>query len=152
MSFRYVDARSVPSQCRIPGPNATHRARHAYEGRTFHWTFIVGHLARLGSRNAMDANRNMTQRKWVEVILQKLVAGGDRPRARRTAPQVRLARVPAAGCVLVGSVAGALAADVLKSAVAALPANMFSIWMNFSGSVLANYWSRRPVGTAKEGV
>ena len=29
---------------------------------------------------------------------------------------------------------------------------MFSIWMNFSGSVLANYWNRRPVGTAKEGV
>ena len=51
-----------------------------------------------------------------------------------------------------GGMAGALAADVLKSAVAALPANMFSIWMNFSGSVLANYWSRRPVGTAKEGV
>lgn len=44
-----------------------------------------------------------------------------------------------------GGMAGALAADVLKSAVAALPANMFSIWMNFSGSVLANYWSRRPV-------
>ncbi len=58
----------------------------------------------------------------------------------------------AAGCVLVGSVAGALAADVLKSAVAARPADMFSIWMNFSGSVLANYWSCRPVGTAKEGV
>ena len=32
--------------------------------------------ARLGSRNAMDANRNMTQRKWVEVILQKLLARG----------------------------------------------------------------------------
>ena len=76
MSFRYVDARSVPSQCHIPGPNATHRARHAYEGRTFLWTFIVGHLARLGSRNAMDANRSMTQRKWVEVSLQKLVARG----------------------------------------------------------------------------
>ena len=50
--------------------------RCLYEGRTFLWTFIVGHLARLDSRNAMDANRNMTQRKWVEVILQKLVARG----------------------------------------------------------------------------
>lgn len=41
---------------------------------------------------------------------------------------------------------GELAAGcVLKSAVAALPANVFSIWMNFSGSVLANWWSRRPV-------
>ena len=49
-----------------------------------------------------------------------------------------------------GGMAGALAADVLKSAVAALPANMFSIWMNFSGSVLASYWSRRPVGNVKE--
>ena len=50
--------------------------RCLYEGRTFLWTFIVGHLARLGSRNAMDANRNMTQWKWMEVILQKLLARG----------------------------------------------------------------------------
>ena len=42
-----------------------------------------------------------------------------------------------------GGMAGALATDVLKSAVAALPANVFSIWMNFSGSILANWWSRR---------
>ena len=43
-----------------------------------------------------------------------------------------------------GGMAGALAVGVLGSAVAALPANVFSIWMNFSGSVLANFWSRRP--------
>ena len=43
-----------------------------------------------------------------------------------------------------GGMAGALATDVLKSAVAALPANVFSIWMNFSGSLIANRWSRRP--------
>ena len=42
-----------------------------------------------------------------------------------------------------GGMAGALATDVLKSAVAALPANVFSIWMNFSGSVLAGFWSRK---------
>lgn len=42
-----------------------------------------------------------------------------------------------------GGMAGALAMGVLGSAVAALPANMFSIWMNFSGSILANYWSRK---------
>ena len=43
--------------------------------------------------------------------------------------------------------AGALATDVLRSAVAALPANVFSIWMNFSGSLLASRWSRRaPLG------
>lgn len=42
-----------------------------------------------------------------------------------------------------GGMAGALAVGVLNSAVAALPANVFSIWMNFSGSVLANWWSRR---------
>lgn len=41
-----------------------------------------------------------------------------------------------------GGMAGALAMDVLKSTVAALPANVFSIWMNFSGSILANHWSR----------
>ena len=42
-----------------------------------------------------------------------------------------------------GGMAGALATDVLGSTVAALPANVFSIWMNFSGSVLAGFWSRR---------
>lgn len=44
-----------------------------------------------------------------------------------------------------GGMAGALATDVIKSAVAALPANVFSIWMNFSGSLIANYWSRKPL-------
>lgn len=44
-----------------------------------------------------------------------------------------------------GGMAGALATDVLKSAVAALPANVFSIWMNFSGSLIANRWSRKEV-------
>ena len=48
-----------------------------------------------------------------------------------------------------GGMAGALAVGVLGSAVAALPANVFSIWMDFSGSILANFWSRRPVGAAK---
>lgn len=43
-----------------------------------------------------------------------------------------------------GGMAGALAVGVLGSALAALPANVFSIWMNFSGSVLANFWRRRP--------
>ena len=43
-----------------------------------------------------------------------------------------------------GGMAGALATDVLKSAVAALPANIFSIWMNFSGSIIASIWSKRP--------
>ena len=42
-----------------------------------------------------------------------------------------------------GGMAGALSVSVLNSPVAALPANVFSIWMNFSGSVLANWWSRR---------
>ena len=42
--------------------------------------------------------------------------------------------------------AGALAAGVLGSAVAALPANVFSIWMNFSGSVLASVWSKKTDG------
>ena len=42
-----------------------------------------------------------------------------------------------------GGMAGALAMSVLGSPIAALPANVFSIWMNFSGSVLASWWSRR---------
>lgn len=50
-----------------------------------------------------------------------------------------------------GALAGALAAEVLQSAAAALPANVFSIWMNFSGSVLANRWSRRPPAADDKG-
>jgi len=42
-----------------------------------------------------------------------------------------------------GGMAGALAVGALGSAVAALPANVFSIWMNFSGSIIAGVWSRR---------
>ena len=41
--------------------------------------------------------------------------------------------------------ARALAVGVLGSAIAALPANVFSIWMYFSGSVLASFWSKKPV-------
>ena len=41
--------------------------------------------------------------------------------------------------------AAALAVNVLGSALAALPANLFSIWMNFSGSLLAGWWSRKPL-------
>ena len=49
-----------------------------------------------------------------------------------------------------GGMAGALAVGVLGSAVAALPANVFSIWMNFSGSVLASFWSRRAIKKSEE--
>lgn len=45
-----------------------------------------------------------------------------------------------------GGMAGALAVDVLHSAVAALPANVFSIWMNFSGSILATWWRKKRGG------
>ena len=44
-----------------------------------------------------------------------------------------------------GGMAAALSISVLGSTVAALPANVFSIWMDFSGSVLASIWSRRPI-------
>ena len=51
------------------------------------------------------------------------------------------------GAMQNGGMAGALAVGVLKSTVAALPANVFSIWMNFSGSIIANWWSRKPCAT-----
>ena len=35
--------------------------------------------------------------------------------------------------------AAATAVGVLNSPVAALPANVFSIWMDFSGSLVANH-------------
>jgi BASS family bile acid:Na+ symporter len=49
-----------------------------------------------------------------------------------------------------GGMASALSISVLNSAIAALPANVFSIWMNFSGSVLANWWSKHPEKTAHD--
>ena len=48
-----------------------------------------------------------------------------------------------------GGMAAALAINVLHSTVAALPANAAAIWMNLSGSMLANYWNRRPVREGK---
>jgi BASS family bile acid:Na+ symporter len=44
-----------------------------------------------------------------------------------------------------GGMATGLAIDVLHSHVAALPPNVFGAWMNVSGSLLANWWKRRPV-------
>ena len=49
-----------------------------------------------------------------------------------------------------GGMASALSISVLNSAIAALPANVFSIWMNFSGSVLANWWSNHPMKTSRD--
>ena len=45
-----------------------------------------------------------------------------------------------------GGMATGIAVDVLKSHVAALPPNVFGTWMNISGSMLANWWKRKPVG------
>ena len=42
-----------------------------------------------------------------------------------------------------GGMATGLAMDVLHSTIAALPPNVFGTWMNISGSLLANWWSRR---------
>jgi bile acid:Na+ symporter, BASS family len=43
-----------------------------------------------------------------------------------------------------GGMATGLAMDVLQSHIAALPPNLFGTWMNISGSMLANYWKRKP--------
>ncbi|MHC4558415.1 MAG: bile acid:sodium symporter family protein [Planctomycetota bacterium] len=45
-----------------------------------------------------------------------------------------------------GGMASALAMNVLKSASAALAPAIFGPWMNISGSVLATWWHRKPVG------
>ena len=44
-----------------------------YEGRTFLWTFILGFLGRLGSRNSMDALRG--DERWAEAV--HMLAGQD---------------------------------------------------------------------------
>jgi len=45
-----------------------------------------------------------------------------------------------------GGMASGLAMSVLKSADAALAPAIFGPWMNISGSVLASWWRKRPVG------
>ncbi len=48
-----------------------------------------------------------------------------------------------------GGMASALAVKALQSNTAALAPAIFGPWMNISGSVLATWWHRRPVKTAK---
>jgi len=69
---------------------------------------------------------------WLTRLLGKLLPLSEQD-ARTVAIEVGLQN---------GGMAGALSIGVLHSAVAALPANVFSIWMNFSGSILASHWSK----------
>jgi bile acid:Na+ symporter, BASS family len=50
-----------------------------------------------------------------------------------------------------GSMATGVAAALGMLGTMGLPAAIFSPWMNVSGSVLANYWRKRPVDEAQEG-
>ena len=70
---------------------------------------------------------------WLTRLLGRVLPLGERD-ARTVAIEVGLQN---------GGMAGALAIGTLHSTVAALPANIFSIWMNFSGSLLAGPWSKR---------
>src|SRR5258708_20442252 len=49
-----------------------------------------------------------------------------------------------------GGMASGLAGTMGKLATVGLAAAVFSPWMNISGSILANYWRRRPVGETSE--
>jgi BASS family bile acid:Na+ symporter len=49
-----------------------------------------------------------------------------------------------------GGMASGLAMSVLHSPDAALAPAIFGPWMNISGSVLASYWRRRPIGPIRE--
>ncbi len=49
-----------------------------------------------------------------------------------------------------GGMATGIAIDVLHSHVAALPPGIFGTTMNITGSLLANFWKRRPPTTAPE--
>ena len=71
---------------------------------------------------------------WLTRLLGRILPFGE-SEARTVAIEVGMQN---------SGMAAALSIGVLESAVAALPANVFSIWMNFSGSVLASFWSRRP--------
>ena len=49
-----------------------------------------------------------------------------------------------------GGMASGLASAMGKLGTVGLAAAIFIPWMNISGSVLANYWSKRPVGNQVE--
>lgn len=49
-----------------------------------------------------------------------------------------------------GGMASGLAGAMGKLGTMGLAAAIFSPWMNVSGSILANYWKRRPVGDAPD--
>jgi len=48
-----------------------------------------------------------------------------------------------------GGMASGLAGSMGKLGTVGLPAAVFSPWMNISGSILANYWRKRPVAIAE---
>jgi bile acid:Na+ symporter, BASS family len=50
-----------------------------------------------------------------------------------------------------GGMASGLAGSMDKLATVGLPAAVFSPWMNISGSILANYWRKRPVDDSPSG-
>ena len=55
------------------------------------------------------------------------------------------------GLVTAGGMASGLAGTMGKLATVGLAAAVFSPWMNVSGSVLANYWRRRPTVNVRQG-
>ena len=69
---------------------------------------------------------------WLTRLLGRILPLGE-SEARTVAIEVGMQN---------SGMASALAIGVLGSEVAALPANVFSIWMNFSGSVLASIWKK----------
>ncbi|HEX2630302.1 MAG TPA: bile acid:sodium symporter family protein [Chitinophagaceae bacterium] len=48
-----------------------------------------------------------------------------------------------------GGMASGIAGSMDKLGTVGLPAAVFSPWMNISGSILANYWRRRPTGNGQ---
>ena len=72
---------------------------------------------------------------WVTHLLGRILPIDERD-ARTVAIEVGMQN---------GGMAAALAVNVLHSTVAALPANAAAVWMNLSGSMLANYWNKRPI-------
>jgi BASS family bile acid:Na+ symporter len=64
------------------------------------------------------------------------LAGLDKNSARTVAFEVGLQN---------GGMASGLAGSMGKLGTVGLPAAVFSPWMNISGSILANYWRRKPV-------
>ena len=97
----------------------------------------TGDGARAPLRDLIDNLTGYTLGYWGARLLGSLAPG-----ARMTEADCRTVAIEVG--MQNGGMATGIAMEVLRSPVAALPPGVFGTTMNITGSLLANYWKRRP--------